>query len=876
VTKRDRGTAPRPAWRGLALACAALLLAAPALAGADWPTHRGAPHRTGNLDDLPGPTMPGIRWAYRAQEHFVASPVPASNVIFVGGLGAFNTGVLHCLTIQDDAPQRVLWSKAAPYIKRPTVCAPAVADGLLVFGDGMHQTDDALLYCIEVASGRPLWQLPVPGKLVHLEGSPTIDRGRVYIGGGAAGILCVALDQVTLEGKELDLAAARALLKKAWDELAAKYEQDKKKDPDFAIPPSEDALPKPAPKILWQQGQEKWHVDAPLAVVGDRILAASAFLDDEKIGDRSLLCLNAGDGKLLWQAPLKLNPWAGPAVAGDLVVVGCSNIRFDAKRIKGAQGEVVAIALANGQVRWRKDVPGAILSSVAVKDGLAVFTATDGKLRAWEAATGKEKWAYDAGNPFFAGPAVAGGVVYAADLRAVVHAVRLADGEKQWTFDVAADPAAPAPGMAYGSPLVHGGRIYLATCNFEGQAGEACAIVCIAPKAAEAGPAQAITVDKARRLVAVPCRIAPRKLPTLKEIYPIEVIATHPHPRGQKAHETVVTVESKPSDVHKALEGLGLKPGSPGKGHGPVAAGPEIRISLQLHGDGGAPRVIPIEKTLVDRKTGRPMPPVTWRFTGSAMRQPDPNKPAKVYGADLSGTLISVFPVTDETVLQSGLSMTEEGLLDLETNSNVLPPEGTEATLLLEGVSGEEALEAVVAAPPSPAALPRFLTDPLPVTSARVVPVPMRLALPLAETHQAPLFLPSERQHPVLQRPVGDLPPLYAASPAAAPGQLPVTPLLHVLVPDARLPLLPPTPSAQPGQVILSHDPTSAPVQQAILARIPTFRESYASFVRLAIPDPFESIAAVKLRQPPPDDDPPVSSPGLPARPPLSVPPPKP
>jgi hypothetical protein len=78
------------------------------------------------------------------------------------------------------------------------------------------------------------------------------------------------------------------------------------------------------------------------------------------------------------------------------------------------------------------------------------------------------------------------------------------------------------------------------------------------------------------------------------------------------------------------------------------------------------------------------MPPLKWHFTGSAMRQPDPNKPAKVYGADLSGTLISIFPVTDETVFQSDLTMKEESLLKLETNQNILPPEGTAIKLRIE------------------------------------------------------------------------------------------------------------------------------------------------------------------------------------------------
>ena len=96
----------------------------------------------------------------------------------------------------------------------------------------------------------------------------------------------------------MDLAAIQKLLDKKWADLQAKYQEDKKKDPDFAVPPSEDDLPKPTPVLAWQQGKDKWHVDAPVAVAGDRVLVASAFLDKEKVGDRALFCLNAKTGDI--------------------------------------------------------------------------------------------------------------------------------------------------------------------------------------------------------------------------------------------------------------------------------------------------------------------------------------------------------------------------------------------------------------------------------------------------------------------------------------------------------------------------------------------------------------------------------------------------
>ena len=867
--KRDRIARGLCAW-----VCAAVVVlsAGPAAARGDWPTCRGNLRRTGSIDDSPGPKAPAVLWVYKSQENYVASPVPGRRSLYVGGLGAFNTGVFHALAIEHIAPERVLWSKAVPYIKRPTVCAPAVADGLIVFGDGMHQTSGAMLYCLWADSGRPVWQLPLPGRLVHLEGAPTIDGGRVYTGGGEAGILCVDLKRMTLDGKDISLAAVRALIDKRWAEMAARYERDRKKDPDFAIPPSDDALPKPAPKLHWQQGKAKWHVDAPVAVAGGRVLAASARIDEDNVGKRSIVCLKAADGSPVWETPLKLNPWAGPTVAGNLVLVGCSSIRFDPGQIKQARGEVVAVNLADGKVKWRRDVPGGLLSPIAVSGGLAVFAATDGKVRAWNAATGRQQWVYEAASPFFAGPAIAGGVVYVADLKAVLHAIGLPDGKRRWAFDVAGAPAVQLPGMVFGSPLVHGGRIYLATCNLTGAAaGRPCVVACVADRSvlARRGPVP-IVVDKAKRTVTIPCRIAPRKLPSLKEVYPLEVIATYPAPRGQKAHETVVTIESRPSDVHKALAGLGLKPGRPAKGLTAAAVGPEVTIALELPAGGGRPRVVPIETVLLDSRTGMPMPAMAWRFTGSALRRPDPDKPDTVYGADRSGTLIAIFPVTDETVFQTNLTMAEATLLKLETNKNVLPAEGTAAKLIV-----------AVKPPGSPrpaggqyefAPLGPLAAGPQPSGSSTLIPAPLRPWLPPARVRDKPRPISSRGHRPIRQRPAVDLPaPASGSTTSPPPRPLPAAPLAAASARPPRLAALPIATRADPARLGPPGDPTRDLSRRVALLTVPDLRQEPVPFLLLTIPDPFAAARTVQLGATPPDDEPPVAGLDLPKAPTLPV-----
>jgi len=193
-----------------------------------------------------------------------------------------------------------------------------------------------------------------------------------------------------------------------------------------------------------------------------------------------------------------------------------------------------------------------------------------------------------------------------------------------------------------------------------------------------------LAVDKSTKTVLVNCVVATRKLPTLDRSYPIEVVGTYAAPRGQKAHETVLTFKGvRPSDLHNALESLGLKPGKPAYGEGTQASGPSVKVFVEVPGKDGKPLRVPVEKCLVHRDTGKPMAPLKWHFTGSARKQPDPDKDDTVYGADLTGTFLSLFPVTDCCVLQTHLTMKDEPNYKLEANPKVLPKEGTPVKLVL-------------------------------------------------------------------------------------------------------------------------------------------------------------------------------------------------
>ena len=467
---------------GPAVFWSALMLPAHAQTPEPWATYRGDAQRTAS-DGGAGPSAPKVLWALKSKDNYIASPLPLGDRLYVSGLGAFNLGNFACLSTEPAAKARTLWTKTTPYLKLPTVSSPGVFKNYLVFGDGMHQTSGAMLYCVEAAQGAPIWRHAVPGDLVHLEGSPTIAGGKAFIGGGAAGVLCVEIDKAELGGKTHDLPALQKIMAQGWKDLFARYEIEKKKDPMFAMPPTEDQLPKADPKRIWQQGKDKWHVDAPVNVIGDKVLVASAFLDKEQVGDRAVFCLDAGSGKIVWRAALKLNPWGGPSVLGDTVVVSGSSIGYDSTVLKGAKGFIAAFDLKDGKPKWSKDITGGVVACAALAGNSAIVSATDGKVRAFDIATGERQWIYDAKMPLFAPVAIAKEVVYAGDLKGVVHAIDLKTGTGSWKLDLGTDKTVQAPGMIYGGPIVHAGRLYVATCNLQGPfANQATAVVCVGEK----------------------------------------------------------------------------------------------------------------------------------------------------------------------------------------------------------------------------------------------------------------------------------------------------------------------------------------------------------------------------------------------------------
>ncbi len=188
---------------------------------------------------------------------------------------------------------------------------------------------------------------------------------------------------------------------------------------------------------------QKWKTtvgsgDATPALVGDKL-----YVFARQGGDEVTLCLNAADGKQVWQDKYAAQavtgasarhpgPRSSPAVAqGKVVTLGVS-------------GVVSCLDAVTGKLVWRKDpypkvVPTFFTSmSPIIADGMAIAHVGGkgkGAIIAYDLATGDEKWKWAGEAPQYASPALmtVGGTKQIVTLtEKSVVGLGLADGRLLW------------------------------------------------------------------------------------------------------------------------------------------------------------------------------------------------------------------------------------------------------------------------------------------------------------------------------------------------------------------------------------------------------------------------------------------------------------
>jgi outer membrane protein assembly factor BamB len=181
-------------WLWLRFGPAAAVSAA--VGGSDWPMARGTLQRGGTVGSDPAPTHGGVNWAYNrsSREAFLSSSAVVGNRVYSVSAdfsnAFFKSGTIYCFDADTGA---VVW-KFTPPGYRPTFSSPVVSGRYLVCGEGLHETNDARVICLDISDDRGPKVLWTHETKNHVECTPVIWQDRVVVNAGDDGVHCIALE----------------------------------------------------------------------------------------------------------------------------------------------------------------------------------------------------------------------------------------------------------------------------------------------------------------------------------------------------------------------------------------------------------------------------------------------------------------------------------------------------------------------------------------------------------------------------------------------------------------------------------------------------------------------------------------------------------
>ncbi|MFP4058067.1 MAG: PQQ-binding-like beta-propeller repeat protein [Candidatus Brocadiia bacterium] len=400
-----------------------------AKAGTDWPAFRGGPERRGAVPGAPDPSVCEPVWSFDRDARTVyASPAVVGNRLYVSTAdkGVFaDRGAILCLDAQTGAE---VW-RYAPKDFRATFSSPAVKDGYVVCGEGLHFTTDARITCLDLEGNR-LWELRTAS---HVESSPCIYDGRVYIGAGDDGYYCIDLE------------------------------------------PGPDGQP----DVLWHLDGE----DVPDCESCPAALDGVVYVGLGQ-GGNAILALDAETGEVRWRLDTPYPVFSPPALAEGKLYVGMGNGNFietaeqvraaavadlrdagasereiaEAEKRLGPAGEVWCIDLQSRQVAWCRGAERTVLGAVAVAGDRLYFGSRDGTLHCLSTG-GKPLGRWHARSPITTSPAVGAGHVYFVTVDGRLHCLKAQTLEPVWDMLL-------GKGTNFlGSPTLALGHVYVGTAQ---------------------------------------------------------------------------------------------------------------------------------------------------------------------------------------------------------------------------------------------------------------------------------------------------------------------------------------------------------------------------------------------------------------------------
>lgn len=143
-----------------------------------------------------------------------------------------------------------------------------------------------------------------------------------------------------------------------------------------------------------------------------------------------------------------------------LILVSSSNSQLPPETWSQFRGsaQLIGVSVSNVpkdlKVLWTYEAGESIESSAAIVNGVVYVGSQSGELAALNLSNGSVRWKYKATGPIGeSSPCVAGGAVFIGDLNGTLHAVSVSDGKAIWTFRTGSEIKS--------SPVVVGDRVLI-------------------------------------------------------------------------------------------------------------------------------------------------------------------------------------------------------------------------------------------------------------------------------------------------------------------------------------------------------------------------------------------------------------------------------
>ncbi|HUT10723.1 MAG TPA: PQQ-binding-like beta-propeller repeat protein [Thermoguttaceae bacterium] len=383
--------------------------------GSDWPLFRGGLARTGAVPWTAQPNRPAIHWIFRdGSVGFYSSPAVVGNRVYVASetppvFKGVGSGEIYCF---DADTGQVAWHKA-PKGYQATFSSPSVRGDYLVCGEGLHDTENARVICMDLRPGHEgeiLWTYQTDS---HVECSPVIHNGRVYIGAGDDGYYC------------------------------------------FDLQPGADGQA----QLVWHApGEEFPDAETSLAAAGENVYAGLG------VGGKAICVLDAKTGQLKHRIETEYPVFGPPAIVDGKLYIAMGNGDYINKAEEQTPptrpaGAVWCVDLATFEVDWRfTQIGRTVLGAVAVEGDELYFGSRDGFLYCL-GKDGKLIDKYDTHSPLITSPAVTRDYVYVVTDSGWLYCLDRRTMELAWEMKIAAQP------LLVSSPAVARGRVYVGTQN---------------------------------------------------------------------------------------------------------------------------------------------------------------------------------------------------------------------------------------------------------------------------------------------------------------------------------------------------------------------------------------------------------------------------